>query len=128
MHQGNWKCSSCGGAITELPFEPRSESGLTCRECWSKNKSKESAPAPEESAPSAEAPNDAPEEAGVASGPMDDDPFAGMETSEAPPAGEKPKFAGSWSCAGCGGEITSLPFQPRDTSNLKCLDCFKASK
>ncbi|MBU1557384.1 hypothetical protein KKC45_00245 [Patescibacteria group bacterium] len=36
MYQGNWKCSGCGGAITQLPFEPRSESNLTCRDCHSK--------------------------------------------------------------------------------------------
>lgn len=42
--------------------------------------------------------------------------------------GQKPKFMGDWACATCGGSISSLPFQPRDTSNLKCLDCFKASK
>jgi CxxC-x17-CxxC domain-containing protein len=35
MHQGNWKCSSCGAAITELPFEPdESRLGeLLCRDC-----------------------------------------------------------------------------------------------
>ena len=126
MHQGNWKCSACGGAITELPFEPRSEKGLTCRACWSKQKNNESQPAPETSTP-AEIPSDIPEDAGVASGPMEDDPFAGMDAIPVTP-GEKPKFEGDWQCAGCGGSISSLPFNPRDTSNLKCLDCFKKSK
>lgn len=42
--------------------------------------------------------------------------------------GEKPRFSGDWKCAGCGAPITSLPFEPRDTSNLKCIDCFKKSK
>ncbi len=54
----------------------------------------------------------------------------------AAPAGEgdaggsapKPRVEGNWTCSGCGGAITSLPFNPRDTSNLKCLDCFKKSK
>ncbi|PIR70140.1 MAG: hypothetical protein COU46_03240 [Candidatus Niyogibacteria bacterium CG10_big_fil_rev_8_21_14_0_10_42_19] len=34
--QGNWKCSKCGGEITELPFEPdpaRSDK-LMCRNCY----------------------------------------------------------------------------------------------
>ncbi len=35
---------------------------------------------------------------------------------------------GDWKCAGCGNAITQLPFEPRDTSNLKCIDCFKKSK
>jgi len=38
MHQGNWTCSGCGAAITELPFEPRRTDGLLCRECHSKQK------------------------------------------------------------------------------------------
>ena len=35
---------------------------------------------------------------------------------------------GNWKCSGCGTAITQLPFEPRDTSNLKCLDCFKKGK
>ena len=38
MFQGNWTCSKCGGDIKELPFEPRSNSGLTCRDCYFKEK------------------------------------------------------------------------------------------
>jgi hypothetical protein len=72
-------------------------------------------------------PNDIPEDAGVASEPMPADDF-GMEGATPVEPGEKKKFEGNWSCAGCGGSINSLPFTPRDTSNLKCLDCFKASK
>ena len=61
----------------------------------------------------------------IASGPMSgDDGFDAVPVTP----GEKPRFAGAWHCASCGGDITSLPFQPRDTSNLKCLDCFKASR
>ncbi len=35
MYQGDWKCSKCGAAITELPFEPDPErlSQLLCRDC-----------------------------------------------------------------------------------------------
>ncbi len=35
MYQGNWQCSKCGAAITELPFEPdpvRMDK-LLCRQC-----------------------------------------------------------------------------------------------
>ncbi len=128
MHQGNWKCSSCGGAITELPFQPRSEAGLTCRNCFMKNKggsrSGSFAPAPEMGDLATEAP-DIPDFAEVAGEPAPDDDFGG---SAIPVSDEKPRFSGNWECAGCGAAITSLPFQPRDTSNLKCLDCFKNSK
>jgi len=75
--------------------------------------------------PTASEPADIPEDAGLASEPEPDDGFAGMETT-APAA--KQTFEGDWECAGCGGKITSLPFQPRDTSGLKCIDCFKKSK
>jgi CxxC-x17-CxxC domain-containing protein len=122
MHQGNWKCSGCGGAITELPFEPRSESGLTCRSCYGKQKGG-SAPAPA-MAVASEVP-DIPFEAGLSSGPAEDDGFG---PAVAPSTGDKPKISGNWQCAGCGGSISSLPFTPRDTSNLKCIDCFKRSK
>jgi CxxC-x17-CxxC domain-containing protein len=126
MHQGNWKCSTCGGAITELPFQPRSEAGLTCRTCYGKQKNSQSnQPAPEmEMDVAGEAP-DIPDYAEVAGEPAPGDDFGG---SAIPASSEKPKFAGNWQCAGCGGVITSLPFTPRDTSNLKCLDCFKKSK
>ncbi len=125
MHQGNWKCSTCGGAITELPFQPRSESGLTCRNCYGKQKGGSAAPTPDTSAAS-EAP-DIPFDAGLASEPDFDDGF-GPAMASAPTAGDRPKFPGDWQCAGCGAAITSLPFAPRDTGNLKCIDCFKKSK
>lgn len=143
MFQGNWTCSKCGGAITQLPFEPKGNSGLTCRECYFKEKdggSAGSGVAPTDSSNNAEAnmgasgdiddrdvPPFDPDESGSASEPAPEDP----EMSSAPvvaPAGERPKFTGDWKCAGCGASITSLPFQPRDTSGLKCIDCFKASK
>jgi CxxC-x17-CxxC domain-containing protein len=92
MYQGNWTCSGCGGAITELPFEPRRTDGLTCRACFMKKRDEgSSADGAEASAP-------------------------------------KPRIEGSWTCSGCGGAITSLPFTPRDTANLKCMDCFKKSR
>ena len=34
-------------------------------------------------------------------------------------------FEGNWTCSGCGGDIKTLPFDPKSTENLKCLDCFK---
>lgn len=89
MHQGNWKCSNCGTAITELPFEPKGTKGLLCRDCHSKKKGD-----------------------------------ARPERSST----EKPRFEGDWKCSNCGTGITSLPFQPRDTSNLLCIDCFKRQK
>lgn len=134
MYQGNWKCSSCGGAITELPFQPRSESGLTCRTCYAKGKESEKAQQPVDELQTTTEPmptDDVPDfdEAQLATEPMPaDDAFAGLEIAVAAPKGDKPKISGSWQCSMCGGEITSLPFTPRDTSGLKCLDCFKASK
>lgn len=125
MHQGNWKCSKCGGTITELPFIPRSESGLTCRACYAGQRGGTSgssaAPAPEPVLDVAGEMPDFPFDADVASEPQMDD---GLDAAPI----EKARVAGSWQCANCGGAITSLPFTPRDTSNLKCLDCFKRSK
>lgn len=90
MFQGNWTCSTCGGAITELPFEPRGSAGLTCRDCHAKK--------------------------------------TGGSTGGNSQQGEKKRIEGSWTCSSCQSPITSLPFEPRDTSNLLCIDCFKKSK
>jgi len=125
MHQGNWKCSTCGGTITELPFIPRSESGLTCRACYAKGKNGKSQ---NQAVPEFTASPDAldiPDEAMLAGEPAPGDDFGGQATAV---DSDKPRFTGDWKCAECGGAITSLPFQPRDTSNLKCIDCFKRSK
>jgi CxxC-x17-CxxC domain-containing protein len=125
MHQGNWKCSSCGGSITELPFEPRSESGLTCRTCYAKAKDRDNSSQPASEMPPASepAPNDMPEDAVLASEPAPDD-----NLNKPVVTGERAKFSGNWRCSTCDTSITSLPFAPRDTSNLKCIDCFKKSK
>lgn len=123
MHQGNWKCSSCGGAITELPFEPRSEQGLVCRTCYSKQKGQQQSneiPVATEEAPPI------PDDAMPATEPQPDDPTE--KTVPLSADGGRPKFSGDWKCASCGGAIPSLPFEPRNTSNLKCIDCFKKSK
>lgn len=129
MHEGNWKCSSCGGAITQLPFLPRGESGLTCRACYGKGKEAEKSEQPVPEMQTATEAPDMPDfdEAQVAGEPMSaDEAFAGLEDTT--PASSTNTNEGNWTCSGCGGAITSLPFVPRNTSNLKCLDCFKSSK
>ena len=128
MFQGNWQCSSCGGAITELPFEPRSEKGLTCRACFMKQKDGTAGAAAPEAAVSAsdeqfDAPPfdpEAPPEASTVPAPP--------EFADAPAANTRQAFTGEWPCSVCGGTITSLPFEPRSTANLKCIECFKQSK
>jgi hypothetical protein len=66
---------------------------------------------------------DIPFDAEPAAGPQMDDGFDSV-----PATSEKPRITGDWQCATCGGSIASLPFTPRDTSNLKCIDCFRRSK
>jgi CxxC-x17-CxxC domain-containing protein len=125
MYQGNWKCSSCGGPITELPFQPRSEAGLTCRTCYAKQRDQGSQTTPPPTAVTDEPPA-IPDFAEIATEPPSGDDGFGPAVPATP--GDKPRFTGNWVCSGCGASITSLPFSPRDTSNLKCIDCFKASK
>ena len=126
MFQGNWKCSKCGGVITELPFEPRSELGLTCRSCYAKSKAEGETPMESAAAmkdiSSASNMSDIPEDAIIAG----EQPHA-PEFTDAPTA-QKQTFEGDWKCVDCGGAITSLPFQPRSIDNLRCLDCFKKSR
>jgi DNA-directed RNA polymerase subunit RPC12/RpoP len=42
MFEGNWKCSGCGAAIKELPFEPdpSREGELKCRDCHRKGQNR----------------------------------------------------------------------------------------
>ncbi len=42
--------------------------------------------------------------------------------------GPRREFKGNWKCSKCGKEITTLPFEPRDESTLKCKDCYRADK
>jgi CxxC-x17-CxxC domain-containing protein len=41
---------------------------------------------------------------------------------------QRQMFQGNWTCNECGASITELPFEPRDTSTLKCRDCMRASR
>lgn len=129
MFQGNWTCEKCGGSITELPFQPKSEKGLTCRDCFFKSKNGgQPAPAAQPAAgeqDDREAPPFDPSEAPVAGEQATDSP----DRASAPSASsERQMFEGEWQCAECGGAITKLPFEPRSTENLKCIDCFKKSR
>lgn len=133
MFQGNWTCSKCGGAITQLPFEPKSNNGLTCRDCYFKEKNggasaSDPTSAGDDSTGGAiddrEAPPFDPDEA-----PAGEPAPAAPNTEGAPmQPGERKMFEGNWTCSGCGNAITKLPFEPRNTENLKCIDCFKNSK
>ncbi|MEE8131680.1 MAG: hypothetical protein V3T98_01420 [Candidatus Paceibacterota bacterium] len=40
MYQGDWKCSKCDTAITQLPFEPSPDrtDQLQCRDCFRQSK------------------------------------------------------------------------------------------
>ena len=38
MVQGNWACSDCGTAITELPFAPSGDRPVYCRDCFRKHR------------------------------------------------------------------------------------------
>lgn len=141
MFQGDWTCGNCGGSIKELPFQPRSNSGLTCRDCYFKEKDDGSGggkgsssgngskPVPEVDTGKAaelddrDMPDFNPDDFGTAGEPAPESPeFADV------PATKKKMFEGAWKCATCDGPITSLPFEPRDVTNLKCIDCFKKSK
>ena len=38
MVSGNWTCSKCGDAITELPFKPSGDRPIFCRNCFKSNR------------------------------------------------------------------------------------------
>lgn len=41
---------------------------------------------------------------------------------------ERRMFQGNWKCAGCGCEITELPFEPKDGSEVYCRDCYRKNR
>ncbi len=41
---------------------------------------------------------------------------------------DKKMYSGDWKCSGCGASITELPFEPKNTSNLNCRDCFMKNR
>lgn len=41
---------------------------------------------------------------------------------------ERKMVSGNWTCSGCKGAIKELPFEPRETGNLLCRDCFKKNR
>ena len=38
MFQVNLKCAGCGAPITQLPFMPKGDSPVYCRDCYQKNR------------------------------------------------------------------------------------------
>jgi len=74
---------------------------------------------------SVEAPNDIPDDAGLAG---EQEPVDDLGMDAVPASNEKPTFTGDWKCSSCGAAITTLPFEPRGAAGLKCIDCFKKSK
>lgn len=40
----------------------------------------------------------------------------------------RPMVQGSWTCSGCGKEITQLPFEPKGDRPIQCNDCFRTSR
>ncbi|MDD5290043.1 MAG: hypothetical protein PHT40_02485 [Patescibacteria group bacterium] len=36
--QGNWTCSMCGVAVTELPFNPKDPSTVKCFDCYKQSR------------------------------------------------------------------------------------------
>jgi formate-dependent nitrite reductase cytochrome c552 subunit len=104
MVKGNWTCGTCGGAISELPFEPNPErlASLKCRECHSKSRD---------------------EKGGGRGGERRGNSFGRND-------GPRQMFQGNWKCGSCGAGINELPFQPDPArvGSLKCRDCHRNSQ
>ncbi|MFH1367015.1 MAG: CxxC-x17-CxxC domain-containing protein [Patescibacteria group bacterium] len=39
--------------------------------------------------------------------------------------GQRKMYQGNWTCAGCGAQITELPFEPDGTRPVYCRDCHR---
>jgi CxxC-x17-CxxC domain-containing protein len=49
-------------------------------------------------------------------------------SSSRPPRQNRPMVEGSWTCSGCGKEITQLPFEPKGDRPILCNDCYRTSR
>ena len=91
MYQGHWTCAECGAEITELPFEPKGDAAILCRDCHRAKRGQRG---------------------------------QGRSNFGSP----RPMHQGNWTCAGCGAEITELPFEPDGDRPIYCRDCHRAQK
>ena len=90
MFSGNWKCSQCGTAITELPFEPSGDLPIYCRDCHRERR--------------------------------------GQAGGNRGGGFQRRMVQGNWKCAGCGTDITELPFEPRPDQEIFCRDCYRSRR
>lgn len=52
----------------------------------------------------------------------------GRPSRDSGPRQSRPMVEGSWTCSGCGKEITQLPFEPKGDRPISCNECFKSSR
>ncbi len=93
------KCADCGAAINELPFEPKADRPVYCRDC-NRNHRKD-------------APGAGASRGGFSAG--GDRGFAPRQSFDVSSMGLK--------CADCGAAITELPFEPKADRPVYCRDC-----
>jgi len=89
------KCADCGAAITELPFEPKADRPVYCRDCNRNHKKTAST--------------------GGGFGGGSNAGFAQRQMFDVSSMGLK--------CADCGAAITELPFEPKADRPVYCRDC-----
>jgi CxxC-x17-CxxC domain-containing protein len=90
------KCADCGVAINELPFEPKADRPVYCRDC-NRNHRKDAA-------------------GGARGG------FGGGDRGFAPRQSFDVSSMGL-KCADCGVAINELPFEPKADRPVYCRDC-----
>lgn len=94
------KCSECGAAITQLPFQPSGDKPLFCTNCLRAKRAQR-------------------DSRGGGSR------FGGSGGGSRPP---RQMYQVDVNCAQCGTHISQLPFQPSGDRDIYCYDCNKARR
>lgn len=62
---------------------------------------------------------------------MDDQNNGGQSTDQSSGRssfGDRQMYQGNWTCAGCGVEITELPFEPDGSRPIYCRNCYRQKR
>ncbi len=100
MYDVDLTCSKCGTHISQLPFQPSGDRPVFCAECNRAYRDSK------------------PRTGGGGFG-------GGFNRG---PRAPRQMFDVDLTCAGCGGKITQLPFQPTGDKPVYCRDCMQARR
>ena len=98
MYDVDLSCAKCGTHISQLPFQPSGDRPVYCADCNRAYRQNSR------------------------------DSRGGGSSFGRGPRAPRQMFSVNLTCAGCGGGITELPFQPSGDKPVYCRDCMMARR